>query len=202
MLKLFPFQYNKADEPLELEVEMASEDTDQPKRKLSSWRHQRLGYVFDKATVIFGWSARWNTYFRSVFRSKVNSEYRAKFLSPAQYLYKAGAWTRMKENVPNQVSLPTDSNSMPDSTLLIVGSNWQCGQLLSKSFFTINYLIVSISSAYIVDLFLMTFRPPVSQLKVIVQSMRYVIRRLLTVCAIAAWRKGWVSFSFKWGALT
>ncbi|XP_038170629.1 nuclear protein MDM1 isoform X2 [Arvicola amphibius] len=67
----------KADEPLELEVEMASEDTDQPKRKLSSWRHQRLG--------------------------KVNSEYRAKFLSPAQYLYKAGAWTRMKENVPNQV---------------------------------------------------------------------------------------------------
>ncbi|XP_057613988.1 nuclear protein MDM1 isoform X2 [Chionomys nivalis] len=67
----------KADEPLELEVEMTSEDTDQPKRKLSSWRHQRLG--------------------------KVNSEYRAKFLSPAQYLYKAGAWTRMKENVPNQV---------------------------------------------------------------------------------------------------
>ncbi|XP_050021437.1 nuclear protein MDM1 isoform X2 [Alexandromys fortis] len=67
----------KADEPLELEVEMASEDTDQPKRKLSSWRHQRLG--------------------------KVNSEYRAKYLSPAQYLYKAGAWTRMKENVPNQV---------------------------------------------------------------------------------------------------
>lgn len=69
----------KADEPLELEVEMASEDTDQPKRKLSSWRHQRLG--------------------------KVNSEYRAKFLSPAQYLYKAGAWTCMKENVPNQGSL-------------------------------------------------------------------------------------------------
>ncbi|XP_041533039.1 nuclear protein MDM1 isoform X1 [Microtus oregoni] len=68
----------KADEPLELEVEMASEDTDQPKRKLSSWRHQRLG--------------------------KVNSEYRAKFLSPAQYLYKAGAWTHMKENVPNQTS--------------------------------------------------------------------------------------------------
>ncbi|XP_075810496.1 nuclear protein MDM1 isoform X3 [Microtus pennsylvanicus] len=67
----------KADEPLELEVEMASEDTDQLKRKLSSWRHQRLG--------------------------KVNSEYRAKFLSPAQYLYKAGAWTHMKENVPNQV---------------------------------------------------------------------------------------------------
>ncbi|KAL1775167.1 nuclear protein MDM1 isoform X1 [Sigmodon hispidus] len=69
----------KADEPLELEVEMASEDPDQPKKKLAPWRHQRLG--------------------------KVNSEYRAKFLSPAQYFYKAGAWTRMKENVPNQGSL-------------------------------------------------------------------------------------------------
>nr|XP_048274196.1 nuclear protein MDM1 isoform X3 [Myodes glareolus] len=69
----------KADEPLELEVEMASEDTDQPKKKLAPWRHQRLG--------------------------KVNSEYRAKFLSPAQYLYKAGAWTRVKENMPDQGSL-------------------------------------------------------------------------------------------------
>ncbi|CAH6778641.1 nuclear protein MDM1 isoform X2 [Phodopus roborovskii] len=67
----------KADEPLKLEVDMASEDSDQPKMKLAPWRHQRLG--------------------------KVNSEYRAKFLSPAQYLYKAGAWTRMKENVPNPV---------------------------------------------------------------------------------------------------
>lgn len=35
----------------------------------------------------------------------MNSEYRAKFLSPAQYLYKAGAWTRVKENMPDQVSL-------------------------------------------------------------------------------------------------
>ncbi|XP_040610756.1 nuclear protein MDM1 isoform X2 [Mesocricetus auratus] len=69
----------KADEPLELEVDMASEDSDQPKKKLAPWRHQRLG--------------------------KVNSEYRAKFLSPAQYLYKAGAWTCMKENMPNQGSL-------------------------------------------------------------------------------------------------
>ncbi|CAO2582238.1 Nuclear protein MDM1 [Lemmus lemmus] len=69
----------KADEPLELEVEMTSEDTDQPKKKLASWRHQRLG--------------------------KVNSEYRAKFLSPAQYFYKAGAWTCVKENVPDQGSL-------------------------------------------------------------------------------------------------
>ncbi|ERE92178.1 nuclear protein MDM1 isoform X2 [Cricetulus griseus] len=67
----------KADKPLELEVDMASEDSDQPKKKLAPWRHQKLG--------------------------KVNSEYRAKFLSPAQYLYKAGAWTHMKENVPNQV---------------------------------------------------------------------------------------------------
>ncbi|XP_007606251.1 nuclear protein MDM1 isoform X3 [Cricetulus griseus] len=69
----------KADKPLELEVDMASEDSDQPKKKLAPWRHQKLG--------------------------KVNSEYRAKFLSPAQYLYKAGAWTHMKENVPNQGSL-------------------------------------------------------------------------------------------------
>ncbi|XP_052609404.1 nuclear protein MDM1 [Peromyscus californicus insignis] len=69
----------KADEPLELEVEMGSEDSDQPKKKLAPWRHQRLG--------------------------KVNSEYRAKFLSPAQYFYKAGAWTRAKENVPSQGSL-------------------------------------------------------------------------------------------------
>lgn len=36
---------------------------------------------------------------------KVNSEYRAKFLSPAQYLYKAGAWTHVKENIPDQVSI-------------------------------------------------------------------------------------------------
>ncbi|XP_051026782.1 nuclear protein MDM1 isoform X2 [Acomys russatus] len=72
-----PSPEKKADEPLELEVEMASEDSDQPKRKLAPWRHQKLG--------------------------KVNSEYRAKFLSPAQYFYRAGAWTRMKENMPNQV---------------------------------------------------------------------------------------------------
>ncbi|GAB1295603.1 Nuclear protein MDM1 [Apodemus speciosus] len=67
----------KADEPLDLEVDMASEDSDQPVKKPAPWRHQRLG--------------------------KVNSEYRAKFLSPAQYFYKAGAWTRMKENFSNQV---------------------------------------------------------------------------------------------------
>ncbi|XP_076776428.1 nuclear protein MDM1 isoform X2 [Arvicanthis niloticus] len=67
----------KAAEPLELEVDMASEDSDQTPKKPAPWRHQRLG--------------------------KVNSEYRAKFLSPAQYLYKAGAWTRVKENLSNQV---------------------------------------------------------------------------------------------------
>lgn len=55
--------------------------------------------------VISGWSTRWNTYLRSVSLRKVNSEYRAKFLSPAQYFYKAGAWTRVKENFSNQVSL-------------------------------------------------------------------------------------------------
>ncbi|XP_006513368.1 nuclear protein MDM1 isoform X1 [Mus musculus] len=69
----------KADEPLDLEVDMASEDSDQSVKKPASWRHQRLG--------------------------KVNSEYRAKFLSPAQYFYKAGAWTRVKENLSNQGSL-------------------------------------------------------------------------------------------------
>uniref|UniRef100_A0A8C8XLQ9 Nuclear protein MDM1 n=1 Tax=Panthera leo TaxID=9689 RepID=A0A8C8XLQ9_PANLE len=68
---------NKTDDPLKLEAEMESKESNQPKKKLTPWRHQRLG--------------------------KVNSEYRAKFLSPAQYLYKAGAWTRVKENIPDQV---------------------------------------------------------------------------------------------------
>ncbi|XP_034792091.1 nuclear protein MDM1 isoform X7 [Pan paniscus] len=58
---------------------MELKDLHQPKRKLTPWKHQRLG--------------------------KVNSEYRAKFLSPAQYLYKAGAWTHVKGNMPNQDSL-------------------------------------------------------------------------------------------------
>ncbi|XP_037701880.1 nuclear protein MDM1 isoform X2 [Choloepus didactylus] len=70
---------NKKDDPLKSEAEMESKDSNQPKKKLIPWRHQRLG--------------------------KVNSEYRAKFLSPAQYLYKAGSWTYVKENMPNQGSL-------------------------------------------------------------------------------------------------
>ncbi|XP_054299506.1 nuclear protein MDM1 isoform X2 [Pongo pygmaeus] len=70
---------NKIDDPLKLEAEMELKDLHQPKKKLAPWKHQRLG--------------------------KVNSEYRAKFLSPAQYLYKAGAWTRVKGNMPNQGSL-------------------------------------------------------------------------------------------------
>lgn len=70
-------KYDKTDDPLRLEAEMESKESSQPKKKLTPWRHQRLG--------------------------KVNSEYRAKFLSPAQYLYKAGAWTRVKENIPDQV---------------------------------------------------------------------------------------------------
>lgn len=70
---------NKTDDPLKLEAEMESKDSNQPKKKVTPWKHQRLG--------------------------KVNSEYRAKFLSPSQYLYKAGAWTRVKENIPNQGSL-------------------------------------------------------------------------------------------------
>ncbi|XP_074869427.1 nuclear protein MDM1 isoform X2 [Carettochelys insculpta] len=35
---------------------------------------------------------------------KVNTEYRSKFLSPAQYLYKDGAWTRIRKNIPDQDS--------------------------------------------------------------------------------------------------
>ncbi|XP_077810820.1 nuclear protein MDM1 isoform X7 [Macaca mulatta] len=70
---------NEIDDPLKLEAEMELKDLHQPKKKLTPWKHQRLG--------------------------KVNSEYRAKFLSPAQYLYKAGAWTRVKGNMPNQGSL-------------------------------------------------------------------------------------------------
>ncbi|XP_078194163.1 nuclear protein MDM1 isoform X4 [Callithrix jacchus] len=77
--KLFPFQCNKIDNPLKLEAEMELKDLPQPKKKLTPWKHQRLG--------------------------KVNSEYRAKFLSPAQYLYKAGAWTRVKGSMPNQGSV-------------------------------------------------------------------------------------------------
>ncbi|XP_069844418.1 nuclear protein MDM1 isoform X1 [Dipodomys merriami] len=70
---------NKMDDPVTLEAEMASKDSNKPKKTATPWRHQRLG--------------------------KVNSEYRAKFLSPAQYLYKAGTWTRVKENMPSQDSL-------------------------------------------------------------------------------------------------
>ncbi|XP_048215975.1 nuclear protein MDM1 isoform X3 [Perognathus longimembris pacificus] len=68
---------NKMDDPVTLESEMASKVSNKPEKTVTPWRHQRLG--------------------------KVNSEYRAKFLSPAQYLYKAGTWTRVKENMPSQV---------------------------------------------------------------------------------------------------
>lgn len=70
---------DKTDNSLKLEAEMESKDLNQLKKKLTPWKHQKLG--------------------------KVNSEYRAKFLSPAQYLYKAGSWTQVKENIPNQGSL-------------------------------------------------------------------------------------------------
>ncbi|XP_014376972.1 nuclear protein MDM1 isoform X4 [Alligator sinensis] len=33
---------------------------------------------------------------------RMNTEYRSKFLSPAQYVYKDGAWSRIRHNVPNQ----------------------------------------------------------------------------------------------------
>ncbi|NXL94381.1 MDM1 protein, partial [Alectura lathami] len=37
-------------------------------------------------------------------RGKMNTEYRSKFLSPAQYFYKDGAWSRIRNKVPNQAS--------------------------------------------------------------------------------------------------
>ncbi|KFP35043.1 Nuclear protein MDM1, partial [Chlamydotis macqueenii] len=44
-------------------------------------------------------------------RGKMNTEYRSKFLSPAQYVYKDGVWSRIRSKVPNQASQNT-INSM------------------------------------------------------------------------------------------
>ncbi|NXY42518.1 MDM1 protein, partial [Ceuthmochares aereus] len=44
-------------------------------------------------------------------RGKMNTEYRSKFLSPAQYFYKDGVWTCSRSKVPNQAS-PNPLNSM------------------------------------------------------------------------------------------
>ncbi|NXG25743.1 MDM1 protein, partial [Grallaria varia] len=44
-------------------------------------------------------------------RGKMNTEYRSKFLSPAQYFYKDGAWSRIRSKVHNQAS-QTTLNSM------------------------------------------------------------------------------------------
>ncbi|KFQ84927.1 Nuclear protein MDM1, partial [Phoenicopterus ruber ruber] len=44
-------------------------------------------------------------------RGKINTEYRSKFLSPAQYFYKDGVWSRIRSKVPNQASQNT-LNSM------------------------------------------------------------------------------------------
>ncbi|KFU89663.1 Nuclear protein MDM1, partial [Chaetura pelagica] len=44
-------------------------------------------------------------------RRKVNTEYKSKFLSPTQYFYKDGVWSRIRSKVPNQVSQNT-LNSM------------------------------------------------------------------------------------------
>ncbi|XP_074936955.1 nuclear protein MDM1 isoform X2 [Phalacrocorax aristotelis] len=44
-------------------------------------------------------------------RGKMNTEYRSKFLSPTQYFYKDGAWSRIRSKVPNQASQNT-LNSM------------------------------------------------------------------------------------------
>ncbi|XP_074082183.1 nuclear protein MDM1-like isoform X2 [Macrotis lagotis] len=38
-----------------------------------------------------------------ISQRKVNTEYRAKFLSPSQYLYRDGAWKQVRENTLNQV---------------------------------------------------------------------------------------------------
>ncbi|KAM6385270.1 nuclear protein MDM1 isoform 4-T4 [Alca torda] len=40
-------------------------------------------------------------------RGKMNTEYRSKFLSPAQYFYKDGAWSRIRSKAPNQASQNT-----------------------------------------------------------------------------------------------
>ncbi|XP_015261193.1 PREDICTED: nuclear protein MDM1 isoform X3 [Gekko japonicus] len=45
-------------------------------------------------------------YLHRSFR-KMNTEYRSKFLSPAQYIYKDGAWLRIRRNVPAQGSRNT-----------------------------------------------------------------------------------------------
>ncbi|XP_058661155.1 nuclear protein MDM1 [Ammospiza caudacuta] len=44
-------------------------------------------------------------------RGKMNTEYRSKFLSPAQYFYKDGVWSRIKSKTHNQASQNT-LNSM------------------------------------------------------------------------------------------
>ncbi|XP_051857084.1 nuclear protein MDM1 isoform X3 [Antechinus flavipes] len=41
------------------------------------------------------------------YQRKANTEYRAKFLSPSQYLYRDGAWKRVRENTLNQGSQNT-----------------------------------------------------------------------------------------------
>uniref|UniRef100_A0A8C3LEF9 Nuclear protein MDM1 n=1 Tax=Chrysolophus pictus TaxID=9089 RepID=A0A8C3LEF9_CHRPC len=42
-------------------------------------------------------------------RGRMNTEYRSKFLSPAQYFYKDGAWSRIRSKVPNQAQNPLNS---------------------------------------------------------------------------------------------
>ncbi|NXJ84719.1 MDM1 protein, partial [Trogon melanurus] len=40
-------------------------------------------------------------------RGRMNTEYRSKFLSPAQYFYKDGVWSRIRSKVPSQASQNT-----------------------------------------------------------------------------------------------
>uniref|UniRef100_A0A8D2IN81 Nuclear protein MDM1 n=1 Tax=Varanus komodoensis TaxID=61221 RepID=A0A8D2IN81_VARKO len=40
---------------------------------------------------------------------KINTEYRSNFLPPTQYMYKDGAWLRIRRNMPDQVSMYLNS---------------------------------------------------------------------------------------------
>uniref|UniRef100_A0A8C6VG16 Nuclear protein MDM1 n=1 Tax=Naja naja TaxID=35670 RepID=A0A8C6VG16_NAJNA len=44
-----------------------------------------------------------SSYCQLCFSRKMNTEYRSKFLSPSQYIYKQGAWVHVRKNIPYQV---------------------------------------------------------------------------------------------------
>uniref|UniRef100_A0A8C5SBV8 Nuclear protein MDM1 n=1 Tax=Laticauda laticaudata TaxID=8630 RepID=A0A8C5SBV8_LATLA len=45
--------------------------------------------------------------FQLCFSRKMNTEYRSKFLSPSQYIYKQGVWVHVRKNIPYQGSQNT-----------------------------------------------------------------------------------------------